>query len=44
LDELTKAIAPVSVDRVDAMKGDTEVVEKIEDAEKLLKELRKALK
>lgn len=44
LDELSQAIRRYPWTALTAMKGDPEVVKKIEDAEKLLKELRKALK
>jgi ParB family chromosome partitioning protein len=44
LDELTQAIRRYPWTALTAMKGDPEVVKKVEEAEKLLKELRKALK
>ena len=44
LDELTQAIRRYPWTALTAMKGDPEVVKKIDEAEKLLKELRKTLK
>jgi ParB family chromosome partitioning protein len=44
LDELTQAIRRYPWTDLTALRGDAEVVKKIEDAEKLLKDLRKALK
>ena len=44
LDELTQAIRRYPWTELTALKGDAEVVKKIADAEKLLKDLRKALK
>jgi ParB family chromosome partitioning protein len=44
LDELTQSIRRYPWTALTAMKGDPEVVKKIDEAEKLLKELRKALK
>jgi len=44
LDELTQALRRYTWTDLTALKGDAEVVKKIADAEKLLKDLRKALK
>ena len=44
MDELTQAIRRYPWTALTQMKGDPEVVKKVEEAEKLLKELRKALK